>query len=80
MLNIISKSFITFSRRQAIIHDKRYQNYRTLTTVAKKYVFSQYFSGEPKPANITLVEEKLPAIKDGGMHYLYTLIRFYFVF
>lgn len=34
--------------------------------IAKKYVLNNYFVGEPKPSDFSLVEEKLPALKDGG--------------
>lgn len=34
--------------------------------VAKKFVIAKHFDGEPKPSDLTLVEEELPPIKDGG--------------
>ncbi|XP_033223578.1 prostaglandin reductase 1-like [Belonocnema kinseyi] len=33
--------------------------------VAKKFVIANHFDGEPKPSDLTLVEEELPPIKDG---------------
>ncbi|KAJ8673013.1 hypothetical protein QAD02_004274 [Eretmocerus hayati] len=36
-----------------------------MSTVAKKFVFSKQFIGEPKPSDLTLVEEQLPPVKDG---------------
>lgn len=33
---------------------------------AKKYIIAKYFEGEPQPTDLKLVEEELPAIKDGG--------------
>lgn len=35
---------------------------------AKKYVITQYFKGEPKRSDLTLVEEELPALNDGGKY------------
>lgn len=33
---------------------------------AKKFVYAKRFDGEPKLTDFDLVEEKLPALKDGG--------------
>lgn len=32
---------------------------------AKKFIYASAFKGEPKPSDIQLVEEDLPALKDG---------------
>lgn len=36
--------------------------------IAKKYVLAKYFKGEPKRSDLPIVEEELPALKDGGMY------------
>lgn len=69
MAGIVKKSLLMLSQQKAVIGQLGYQNSRTVTTVAKKYVFSKHFSGEPKPTDLKLVEEELPAIKDGGQCY-----------
>lgn len=33
---------------------------------AQKYVLSKYFQGEPKKTDFKIVEEELPALKEGG--------------
>lgn len=33
---------------------------------AKKYILRKEFEGLPKPGDLELVEEDLPALKDGG--------------
>lgn len=40
---------------------------------AKKYVLSKQFDGFPKKGDLTIVEEELPPLKDGGklMHTVY---------
>lgn len=35
--------------------------------VAKKFVLKQKFSGIPQPEDVTIVEEHLAPLKDGGM-------------
>ncbi|XP_001603755.1 prostaglandin reductase 1 [Nasonia vitripennis] len=65
MAGIVKKSLVMLCQHQAVISQLGYQNSRTITTVAKKYVFSKHFSGEPKPTDLKLVEEELPAVKDG---------------
>ena len=35
-------------------------------TTARKYVLESLFQGNPKPSDLKIVEETLPAIKDGG--------------
>lgn len=35
---------------------------------AKKYVIRKPFDGFPKPDDLELVEEELPALKDGGKY------------
>ena len=34
--------------------------------IAKKFIIAKYFEGEPKPSDVSLVDEELPPIKDGG--------------
>lgn len=72
MAKVVGKSLKIILHQQTLIKQLRYQQqYRTLNTVAKKYVFSKHFSGEPKPTDLALVEEELPAIKDGGINKLF---------
>lgn len=33
---------------------------------AKKYILRQHFDGLPKKGDLGIVEEELPALKDGG--------------
>ena len=37
-----------------------------MSTVAQKYIIEAYFKGLPKQSDLKIVEESLPAIKDGG--------------
>jgi len=37
-----------------------------MSTVAKKYIINARFKGLPKQSDLKIVEENLPAIKDGG--------------
>ena len=39
---------------------------------ARKYVLRSHFSGLPKREDLKIVEEELPAIKDGGQAYVPT--------
>ena len=34
--------------------------------LAKKFVLSKHFKGEPKSTDLSLVSEELPPVKDGG--------------
>lgn len=34
---------------------------------AKKWILAHHFDGQPKDSDLELVEETLPALKDGGM-------------
>lgn len=64
MASILKQSLMLLhSQQQSVINQL---SSRALATVAKKYVFSRQFVGEPKPTDFTLVEEPLPALKDGG--------------
>lgn len=35
--------------------------------LAKKYVLTKHFEGEPKKSDFIVVEEELPQLKDGGI-------------
>jgi len=37
-----------------------------MSTVAKTYIYNARFKGLPKKSDLKVVEESLPAIKDGG--------------
>lgn len=41
---------------------------RNLATMVKtkKFIYAKVFDGEPKETDFKLVEEELPALKDGG--------------
>jgi len=39
-----------------------------MSTVAKKCILNASFKGLPKKSDLKVVEESLPAIKDGGMY------------
>lgn len=69
MSGIMNKSLKIVSYQESRIKQVIYHHSRMLATVSKKYVFSKHFSGEPKPTDLTLVEEKLPSINDGGLYY-----------
>lgn len=40
---------------------------------AKKFILQSYFDGFPKPEDVKLVEEELPALEDGGGFRLWVL-------
>ena len=37
-----------------------------MSTVAQKYIVDAHFKGMPKRSDLKIVEESLPALKDGG--------------
>ena len=41
---------------------------------AKKYVLAAHFQGTPKKSDLKIVEEKLPALNDGGEPLLHNLV------
>jgi len=45
-------------------------------TTARKYVLESLFQGNPKPSDLKIVEETLPAIKDGGELSKLTLLQY----
>lgn len=36
---------------------------------AKKFIIAKHFVGEPKVTDLTLVEEELPPVEDGGLNF-----------
>lgn len=41
------------------------RNFATMVKT-KKFIYAKVFDGEPKETDFKLVEEELPALKDGG--------------
>lgn len=60
------KCLVVLSRNKLLPHQPRHENSSRTLATAQKYVFSKHFVGEPKPTDLTLAEEKLPVVKDGG--------------
>lgn len=51
--------------RRGLIFDLQIKKSHMMVT-SKKYVLVKHFQGEPKPSDLEIVEEQLPAIKDNG--------------
>lgn len=57
--------FMIFKLVTKFINVRPFHSSKMVT--AKKFVLSKHFKGEPKVSDLTLVEEELPPVGDGGI-------------